>query len=576
MRDKREFDSILQAIDGRHPSEYSKLTGDFDFTRFVLHNINVPAFAQEPCDCLFVIHVPQMIAGFPENLFDSPIRRTALEDYLARKMDDSIHRILHADETAAIDSRISIARPGQTILPRSSIILVRDYVEARVTIRLPVHGGVISADEARSIFFDDLPTIVNASLIHCYLNGKELSRFVQLMEDADIIRQDLVKRGLVSFAATGSKLARRANSDQPRCDGPALAVDPDLESELSVSAGSRVRGLAIPAGVTLVIGDAYSGRSDLINGLATGIYNHIPDDGRERVISIPDAVQIVADAARSVQRVDLSPFMIDLPDGSSAKEFSTECASPAEAQMAGVIESIHAGAQALFFDEASSDPAFLSSDSRIASLISATGRRMASLSSLSRQIVDDLRISVVVGACACAADFIPVADTILLMEDYRIRDITKDAKALGISPRTDLPRVQFPASGKPVRWIIPSSIDPGLGLDDAIIRTNGRFILQFGRSVIDLSAVPQLADDHQTMAIGLLLYHAKLHHLDDSRTVADLLDLLDQDLSTEGMDAITRDLRGDLARPRRFEVAAVLNRLNTLRLSPDNGSVSSR
>ena len=42
--------------------------------------------------------------------------------------------------------------------------------------------------------------------------------------------------------------------------------------------------------------------------------------------------------------------------------------------------------------------------------------------------------------------------------------------------------------------------------------------------------------------------------------------LIDRDLSTEGLESLTRDLRGDLARPRRYEIAAALNRLDSLRI----------
>ena len=46
-----------------------------------------------------------------------------------------------------------------------------------------------------------------------------------------------------------------------------------------------------------------------------------------------------------------------------------------------------------------------------------------------------------------------------------------------------------------------------------------------------------------------------------------ILDLVDRDLSNEGLNALVRDVRGDLARPRRYEVAAALNRLPAFRVS---------
>jgi hypothetical protein len=80
--------------------------------------------------------------------------------------------------------------------------------------------------------------------------------------------------------------------------------------------------------------------------------------------------------------------------------------------------------------------------------------------------------------------------------------------------------------------------------------------------------VHQIADIYQTLTIGRILYYAKLRYLDEPRPIREVLDLIDRDLSTEGLESLTRDLRGDLARPRRYEIAAALNRLQTLRIAP--------
>ena len=83
--------------------------------------------------------------------------------------------------------------------------------------------------------------------------------------------------------------------------------------------------------------------------------------------------------------------------------------------------------------------------------------------------------------------------------------------------------------------------------------------------------LPQLADVYQARTIGRILYYAKLRYLDEPRSVREILDLVDRDLSTEGLESLTRDLRGDLARPRRYEIAAALNRLDTFRVARTGG-----
>jgi predicted ABC-class ATPase len=557
MRDKREFASILKSMDGQAPSELKRLTGDFDFTRFVLHALRIGTGADGAEDTLFVLHVPQLIAGFPPALFKSPIRRTALEDFLARKVAQAIEA--QADRAGHSRVRsIFIAEPGPQVLPRSSIIVAQDFVEARLSVRLPLLDGRVDARGAEAIFFEDFPAIVNEALIYCYHDETEAARFIEVMEDADAIRQALPGRGLIGLVGDGARLPGMADP---------VAVEDSTAISIDTPNAGAVRGLGIPSGVTLIVGDPYSGRREVVQAMAMGIYNHIPGDGREWVVTIPDAVAVQAEPGRPVQRVDVRPFLSDRP-GAPATAFSTVAATAAESQMAGVAEAVQAGAQALFFDEDTSDPSFLAADVNLLAREDQPAG-LAPLAARARQIADQWRVSVVVGACACAEEFVPAADAIFLCDQGRLRDVTREVKEkFGSKNLARASLGPLPAPSTDGRVVIPSSIDPSLRIEDAVIVPEGRPGLRFGRSAVDLSAVPQIAEEAQTRTIGLLIYYAKLHYLDEPRTVAGLLDLLDQDLASEGLDAVTRELRGDLARPRRYEIAAALNRLPSLRISP--------
>ena len=106
-----------------------------------------------------------------------------------------------------------------------------------------------------------------------------------------------------------------------------------------------------------------------------------------------------------------------------------------------------------------------------------------------------------------------------------------------------------------------------VGSHDHLIEALDLHAIQFGRSVIEMDSVPQIADESQTLTIGLLLYYAKLRYMQEGYPLREMLDMIDRDLSTEGLGTVSRDLRGDLARPRRYELAAALNRLPTFRVS---------
>jgi predicted ABC-class ATPase len=568
MRDKEEFYSMLNSIDGKEFSEYSKLTGDFDFSRYVL-KINQIQKEGEGRGTLFLVRVPQIIAGFPPQLFNTPVRRTALEDLLTRKIAAKIESIARYDEAGVSHRRMMIACPGQKILPRSSLIITEEYIEARVYVDLPAVEGRIAAASARPIFFEDLPSIVNSSLIYCNLYEHEAEEFTNVMEDADHVRQVLSTRGWVSFVGEGALLPRAGQSDQPDYDHLVpLSVEDSLAVEVDVPNAGKVRGFGVPSGVTVIVGSVYSGRVELMHALASGIYNHIPGDGRELVITGPDAVYVTAEPGRSIQRVNVGAFLHERAGSTNMKQFSCAQADSCAAQAATTVEALEVGARVLLFDESDSSPEFLALDSRVAGLLPGVEQRVTPLSARARQIADELGVSLVIGGSASVAEFIPVADTVLRIEGFHIQDVTEEAKKVSVDTRAArVSPADIAGLAEKTRWIVPSSIDPSAGRFDAHIDAPDVHSLQFGRSSIDLRGILQLADVYQTRTLGRILYYAKLRYMDEPRPIREILDLIDRDLSTEGLESLTRDLRGDLARPRRYEIAAALNRLDTLRIT---------
>ncbi|MBU1909121.1 MAG: ABC-ATPase domain-containing protein [Verrucomicrobia bacterium] len=387
MKDKEEFFNLLMEIEGKEFREYSRLIGDFDFTRYVLkiNQVQEPASGQST---LLLIRVPQIIAGFPAHLSNTPVRRTALEDFLVRKLSARLETLARYDREGISRRRIPLYAPGQAILPRTSLLVADDYIEARLYLDLPARHGCVAADSAKEVFFEDLPAVVNTSLIYCNLNQREVEDFVNLMEDADQIRQVLSTRGWIGFVGEGAMLARAGESDAPDYElMTPLAIEDSLAVEVDVPNAGRLRGFGVPAGITVILGDRYSGRVDLMRALSAGIYNHIPGDGREWVVTLPDTVQVVAEAGRSVQQVDVSAFLREHPACPDVKRFTCVSADACAAQVAGTVEAIEAGARVLLFDESTSTAEFLSGDSRTIGLLPAGNRQVIPLAWRARQMV---------------------------------------------------------------------------------------------------------------------------------------------------------------------------------------------
>ncbi len=566
MRDKKEFYGILSAIDGAEYAEYTKLIGDFDFARYVL-KINQVQESPQDGPTLLVVRVPQIIAGFPPHLFNTPVRRTALEDFLLRRIAERVEELQDFDEEGLARRRLSVAAPGQKILPRSSLVVAEEYLEARLYLDMPVSGGRIPGDTIKEVFFEDLPGIVNSSLIYCNVDEREVEDAVDVMEDADEIRQLLGTRGLVGFVGEGSLLSRYDGEDEPDYERAVpLKVDESARLSLEVPHAGSVEGVGIPTGITVVLGSDYSGRIEFMRALAAGIYNHVPGDGREMCIAVPDVVYIASEPGRSIQRVDISAFVPDPRDG-DGREYSTTRADACISEAAATVEAIEVGARVLMYDESDSSASFLSRDADLAELTPELAEAVVPLSLRARQMVDELGVSIVVGGSRAVREFIPIADTVLAIEGHTVRDITAAAKERVADELVAAPDVEpVKRLADVARWIIPSSIDPSLAQHDAYIEALSGDLLEFGRSLVRLGCTAQLADIFQTATIGLIMYYAKLRYLEEGRPLREVLDLIDRDLSTEGIECLTRTLRGDLARPRRYEIAAAINRLETLRM----------
>lgn len=104
--------------------------------------------------------------------------------------------------------------------------------------------------------------------------------------------------GLIAFIANGSILPRASGAAAlPMDQSCAIPFKSPKEAEISLDCadGTKVFGMGIQGGITLLTGGGFHGKSTLLEALELGVYNHIPGDGRERVVSDPTAVKIRAE-----------------------------------------------------------------------------------------------------------------------------------------------------------------------------------------------------------------------------------------------------------------------------------------
>ena len=570
MRDKKEFFGLLKELNGQSIENYQQIVGDYDFTRYVIkcHPFRVNGPDIQP---MFSIRVPQTISEIPEVLFESPIRRTALEDYLLRGFSSEVDQLASFDVHGVAKRNIIVSSPEQKILPRNAILVTGEYVELRVGIQLPLQqlmiddniSYVIDGTRMQEILFDELMESVVNSLLYCNMDSQAVESFVQSMDDSDVLRQHLSASGQVAFIADGSLLDRADHSDLPDYEhAVSFQVSEDVVASVDTPYSGTVKGLVVPSGLTVIIGEADSGRIDLMDAISHGIYNHIGGDGREHCVTVSDAVEIISEPGRSVQNVDSSAFYCK---DATKQNYSTDWADSFDSQASSLVEALEAGARVLLFDEQTSCPTFFGTDSRLSSLSGVSSH--ISLVARARQMVDELGVSIIVGGSNLIAEYIPIADTVLHVSGSKVTDISSSIKELDIGEAPVAPSVTLSPLLSRLRWIMPSSIDPSIGRDDVFVEVNEEGLIQFGRTIMDADDITQLISDDQLRAVGLTFYYLKLRYIDEGYSLREILDLVDRDISNEGLNALARDFCGNLARPRRYEIAALLNRLPTFRVS---------
>lgn len=560
----------LQQIDRRGYPAYKDLAGSYDFPGYALYldHVQGDPFASPS---MLRVRVPQKLAGFPPELYSSPVRRVALEDYVTRQFAAAIRRHVKGNRGTGKSGMVAVDVGGQEILERTACVVNGQFVEVRFSAGLPAAGRTVLAHEAHTMFHQEIPLLVKAALHYASLDGDAVRRHVEVAEDAEALRGQLEARGLVAFVADGSILPRESGiSPRPmRADRAVkFASPPELRVELTAPNRGKAAGMGIPRGVTLIVGGGYHGKSTLLSALEMGVYDHIPGDGREYVVSRADAVKIRAEDGRRVEGVDISPFISNLPFQKDTSAFSTDNASGSTSQAANIVEALEAGCRLLMMDEDSCATNFMIRDERMQKLVPKEKEPITPFIDQVRNLHREHEVSTIL-VIGGSGDYFDVADQVIFMESYLPHLVTERAHRIA----TDDPSQRVPEApggfGKLVPRIpLAESFNPYKG-ERLKVRARGMENIQFGQENIDLDDVEQLVDPSQSVAIAnMLLYALNRGYVDGRTTLRQLLERIYGDVAAQGLGVISpfRGERhpGDYALPRLQEVAAAINRLRTL------------
>ncbi|MCD8364348.1 MAG: ABC-ATPase domain-containing protein [Clostridiales bacterium] len=556
MKSKENLRQELMQIDHRGYPAYKSLRGQYDFGDFVLSidHVQGDPFAS-PSN--LSVTVPMKRAGFPEQYWRESYARVALEDCLLRKFSEGLAKSSFRAKGSGKSGLIGTSRPGQEILHRSAMVIAKDTLTARFEVGFPANGRTINARELEKVLFDFLPPVVMQSLFYRNWKKEILQKNYELSVDQHFIREELPKRKLVAFLGEGSILPRMSGvSSKPLRGAVPLSVPESLRVELELPCHGKMTGMGIPEGVTLIIGGGYHGKSTLLQALEQGVYNHIAGDGREYAITEDTALKLRAEDGRSVQNLDLSLFIHNLPNGKDTKRFSTEDASGSTSQAAAVMEGVEMGSRTFLIDEDTSATNFLVRDEFMQKIVHGDKEPITPFCARVRDLYEKAGISTVLVAGSSGA-FFHMADTVIQMDSYRPLDVK--AKVERFLAEYPLPEFEAEAFSLPQKdrafWGKQARRDDRI--KTKVMSTDG---FSINHETVDLRYLEQLVDSEQTAALaGMMKYY--MTKVSGPATVKRLAELLARQMRQGGLEAFMDGYAYcGMAEPRVQEIYAMLNR----------------
>ena len=573
---------LIQSISDHPFQSIRKLTGNFQFPLFSFNFIKIQGSPGANPASIATVKVSLADSELPGKFLDSSVSRLAVADFLIRRFNQGIAKYARQNRGKDGSGSFHTIEFGQKMLKRDSVLFSEQAIELRFIFSLPAKGsggGRFDAEQAWLMFEQELTVIVEYTLYYkAYdqASKKLLQQYLDIQYNRQYIKHFMEQNSLCVFINNGARLPRISGVD----DRPVLGADiisfqsPALtQIEIPLSSGNIILGMAIKEGITCITGGGYHGKSTLLQAILSGVYAHIPGDGREYIVTREDAVFIRAEEGRSIRNVNISPFISQLPNGVSTEQFSSDNASGSTSQAASIIESIESGSRFLLFDEDTCATNLLFRDELIKKVVDPANEPITPLYSTVRSIWKQHGVSMifVVGGLG---SFLQKADTCLLMDNYQCMDITNKVREVLGNVAEETP-VRFSFDVR--RYLSTDNFAPSY-INNRLKKQLSKRIknlrnaprqLEYGMDLINLEALPQIVEAPQLLSVGycLLILHQEMQkQKNEAQTIEYWLQWLYKKLDQQGLSFLQPDYPGTLSLPRKYEIAAAINRTRSLKI----------
>ena len=177
----------------------------------------------------------------------------------------------------------------------------------------------------------------------------------------------------------------------------------------------------------------------------------------------------------------------------------------------------------------------------------------------------DISTILVIGS---SGDYFDVADTVIQMDNYETKDVTKEAKVLmrgEINKRIEEKNlsINIRFNRKLQKGTIESTYK------GVKIKTMGLSNISINNENIDLRAVEQLVDNEQLNAIGAIMKWIEYNLMNKNLSLEEVVNEAYSEIKRNDLISIDKinGGSGSIAMPRKQEVMAVYNRFRKLRIN---------
>ena len=393
-------------------------------------------------------------------------------------------------------TKISCERPDHRIIRRNGLIYneKENFFVLKLFVLFPSGSGI-------SIMGNRMAKMIGAILkgvedSYFLIDKDTVAKNAIVYKNQKAIRQFCKKNHYKAFIANGSILPRNGDSQDPLSRAIPFQSPASLQREIPMPDGTKISGMAIPGGITVITGAGFSGKTTVLDAVQSGIYNYIPGDGREYVIADESLLTANAEDGRFVGTGDISLFFKSIPF-QDVRHFSTDHASGSVSQAANVCEAIYAGSRLLTIDEDKSATNFMIRDEimrRIVKneiIIPFTDR----VQQICRQ--KDISVILVIGG---SSEYLKIADTVILMDEYVPADVSGEINET-ITKITAPDEITITDREK--RIVHQRETDASLFMKTVCTEDSKKAVC--GKYVSDLTQIPSIENSGQLQTIALAM-----------------------------------------------------------------------